>query len=184
MTIRKRTQLEGAPVMTPQTCVQGSTRWDDVYDDGNDLGAAAPAAVGAGAGAGFASRLQQSSTDPAAATATPPVDTGYPDRRSFDGGGGGMSPLTAATVRSNDDSGGGFASHASQEDLAVIVASMQSELDAVSRRQAGPEPQTDCLLRVHHCTRSQSPHPLPWTGHSFPLQLIVTVCLSKTVNNP
>jgi len=35
--------------------------------------------------------------------------------------------------------------------------------------------QPDCLLIVRQCTRTRSPHPPPWSGHPFPLQLNLTV---------
>jgi len=34
-----------------------------------------------------------------------------------------------------------------------------------------------CLVIMYQCTRIHSLHPPPWPGHSFPLQLILTVRL-------
>ena len=34
----------------------------------------------------------------------------------------------------------------------------------------------DSLLTVYRCTRSHSPPPPPWPGHSFPFQLNLTDC--------
>ena len=35
--------------------------------------------------------------------------------------------------------------------------------ERLSAAEAGP----DCLPIVYQCTRTHSPHPLPWPGHSF-----------------
>jgi len=42
------------------------------------------------------------------------------------------------------------------------------ELAAELYDMAGPGRAPHCLLIVHWCTRSRSPHPPPWPGHSFP----------------
>ena len=36
------------------------------------------------------------------------------------------------------------------------------------------------LLVVYRCTVTQSPHPPPWPGHSFPFQLNLSRCVPET----
>jgi len=97
-------------------------------------------------------------TDATDATVTPPMTL---EQEAGDGG-------AAGAVDVND--GAAPVSHPDLE-ARLTAASNAAKLlrdEADGRTSPVPFPAPpDCLLVVYQCTRTRSPHPPPWPGHSF-----------------